>query len=109
MKTLECNQREFVRSLFKNSINDVRSATGTNLRRILQDTGVVVVPGKTRPSALNNYKVYEVPVGEEWRLSLLQSLVDIRDEHWEVIFDEEDESTFADGDIAQMIEEVCSN
>ena len=87
----------------------MRSATGTNLRRILLDTGILVVPGKTGPSVLRNFRVYEVPVGQKWKLSLLPSLIDIRDEHWEVIFDEEDESTFDDGDIAQIIEEVCSH
>ena len=69
-----------------------------------------VVPGSTRPTALNQYTVYPVPEGEEYRLPLLQSLLEIRDEHWEVVFDEEEEERvmeIEENDIVVMINEVC--
>ena len=65
--------------------DDVRSQVGGNLRTILIQTGVLVVPGRTRPADLNNYRVYTVPEGEEYRIPLLHSLIDIREDNWSIL------------------------
>ena len=42
-------------------------------------------------------------------IHVIQSLVSIRDEHWDLIFGEEDMNTFDDGDLALLAyEEVCT-
>ena len=71
-------------------------------------------PGVTRPSALNQYCVYPVPEGEEFRLPLLVSLLQIRSENWSVIFNEENggedsDDKIEENDIVTMINEVCSS
>ena len=34
-------------------------ARGGNLKRIFHDKGTLIIPGKTRPSALADYRVYD--------------------------------------------------
>ena len=47
---------------------------------------------------------------DEWKLPLLHSLLEIRSENWEIMFNEEEEgSGDLDGDdLSTMIEEVCT-
>ena len=81
------------------------------MRKIFIDSGLLIVPGQTMPSALSNYTVYPAPEGEEYRIPLIQSLREILCDNWTIIFNEED------GDIEQMeaneiqmmIDELCSN
>ena len=90
---------------------DVRSQVGGNLKKLTRDTGIPVTPGNTSPKVLNNYRVYSAPVGEEYRLPLLVSLLEIRGDHWSIIFNEEsDEPEEAnENDLLMMINEVCSS
>ena len=55
--------------------------------------------------------MYSAPVGEEYRLPLLVSLLEIRGDHWSIIFNEEsDEPEEAnENDLLMMINEVCSS
>ena len=53
--------------------------------------------------------MYEIPLGEEWRLGLLRSLLELRQSNWEVLFDEEGENTLEEDDISEMIDEVCTS
>ena len=76
------------------------------MRRIHQDTNVCVLPGKTKGWELNEYIVHKTPVGEEWRLPLLVSLLEIRDSNWEVNFDEE-VGGFKEDEITNLISTVC--
>ena len=73
-------------------------------------TGINVTPGITSPGQFSNCRVYEVPEGDEWKLPLLHSLLEIRSENWEILFNEEEErSDDLDGDdLSTMIEEVCT-
>ena len=50
------------------------------------------------------------PEGEEWRLPLLQSLLEVRCENWDILFNEEEEEQdhFDGDDISAMIEETCT-
>ena len=71
---------------------DRRTSTGSNLRKILLDSGAYIIPGQTSPSQLSNFQVYETPLGDDWKLTLLTSLIFIRDQQWEIKFSDEDES-----------------
>ena len=116
VNTLQSTERQCVKSLFEYVRGDVRSLVGGNLRQIFLDSGVLVEPGATRPSALSQYCVYQVPEGEEFRLPLLVSLLQIRSDNWSVIFNKEsggdyrdDDDEIEDNDIVMMINEVCSS
>ena len=113
MNSLFTNKRSIVRSLFNSVHSDVRSHIGTNIRKIETDTGVVIVPGVTKPHDLRHYVVYPAPEHEEWRIELLQCLLEIKEDSWTVIFNEEggDEEVelFGDNDIELMIIEACSS
>ena len=65
------------------------------------------MPGKTKKNALNNYEVYSVPSGEEWRIPLISSLIEMKEKRWVVQFDEEDDGTLNDDAIDMMIERAC--
>ena len=91
LKSVSNNRRSALRSLLNITKNTCKSFTGLNLRRILLDTGVKIVPGITSGCSLINYRVYKVPEGEEWRLPLLVSLIEVRDSRWTIQFDEETE------------------
>ena len=111
VNTLANNSRECVRSLFRYVIDDVRSQVGSNLRKIFIDSGLLIVPGQTMPSALSNYTVYPAPEGEEYRIPLIQSLREILCDNWTIIFNEEDGDVeqMEANEIQMMIDELCSN
>ena len=54
-----------------------RDITGANLRDILQNTGIKVIPGVTPSFQLKEFAVYCPPEEEEWKLPLLESLIEI--------------------------------
>ena len=87
-----------------------RSLTGENLRVILldTDTDVLVVPGVTRGHVLADYRVHKTPEGQEWKVPLLVSLLQIRDDTWSVHFDEET-GQFSDDEISELINNVCTS
>ena len=76
-----------MRDLFNLVKDDVRSTVGSNLRTIFLDTDIQVIPGITSKAALVNYTVYETK--GDWQIPLLTSLLEIRDDNWEVKFDDE--------------------
>ena len=103
-------KRSIVKSLFMAVHSDVRSHIGENMRRVLTDTRTQIVPGRTKQSDLQNYTVYQVPEEELWRLSILESLMEIRSDNWSVIFneEEEEEDDLEENDIEAMIYEACT-
>ena len=54
----------------------------------------------------NNYQVYQAPEGQEWRIPLLVSLLELRDSRWELLYDEESDK-FSEDDVTFMINNVC--
>ena len=80
-----------------------------NFESILHNHVVrLMFPTVSSSSILQNYRVSEVPVGEEWRIPLLSSLLEIRDERWVINFDDEDDTETIDA-IKLMIDKVCSD
>ena len=110
VNSLVNTERQNIKSLFSFVSSDVRSQVASNLRKILLDSGILVFPGTTRPGSLGQYKVYPTPVGEEYRVPLILSLMSIRENNWEVLFNEEDddEDRLEENDLQFMIDELCS-
>ena len=86
---------------------DVRSVTDSNLRSIQLNTGVHVTPGQTLVSSIKKNVLQEVPVGEEWKVPLIHSLLEIRSGEFKLEFDEDD---FADNEIVDdVLLHVCTS
>ena len=95
-----------VRALGKLVCQDVRSLTGRNFHTIGEATQMNIRPGVSHQSELSTWIVYEQPEGEEWRLQFLLSLLAIRDQGWEVIFD--DETELVNNNLIQIfIDNIC--
>ena len=107
--TLAGNGKPGIRGLFNMVVGDVRSLTGANSRRILLDSGILVTPGKTRIDKLSNYRVYTAPEDEIWKLPLMVSLLEIKCQNWEILFDEEGDEAINDNDLITMIDEVATS
>ena len=102
--------RRCVRFLFRYVKDDVRSQVGGNMRRIFLDSDVLVIPGTTRPLDMRDYRVYEAPDGYEDKIGLLLSLIAIREDHFGVFFNEEDDEVeMEDNDITTMINDICTS
>ena len=108
IRTLANNKRPSIRALFRTVSSSVRSVTGSNIRRILLEANVPINPGVSTSSILRNHKVYTVPSSEHWKISLLKSLIEIRNSQWEIIFDNEEQS-FSSTEIQLMIEDICTS
>ena len=102
------NSRQALVSLLNSVKNTCASLTGGNLRVLLLDTEVLVIPGVTKGHVLQNYRVYETPEGHEWKLPLLTSLLEIRDDRWGLQFDEET-GQLSEDEVTHMINNVCIN
>ena len=108
VKSLVTSKKPIVRSLFHLTSKDIRSVPASNLRYIYEQTGIFITPGVTLKHSLKDYKAYEVPAGEKWKIGFLASLIKIREGQWNISFDEEDGLTnFPDKEINRMIEELC--
>ena len=110
VNSLANTERQNIKSLFNFVSSDVRSQAGTNLRKILMDSNILVLPGTTRPGSFSQYTVYPTPVGDEYKVPLILSLLSILEDNWEVLFNEEDddEDSLEENDLQFMINELCS-
>ena len=106
LKSVANNRRPALRGLLNSVVNDVQSVAGGNIRTILLETNVLIVPGITLPTAFKNYCAHETPQGQEWKLPLLVSLLELRENRWQVSFDEETMNVSED-EITTMIENIC--
>ena len=106
LRAIATNRRRSLVQLLEIVKTTCRSFTGTNLRKILLDTGVHIDPGQTKGFVLNNYLVYKTPVDQEWRIPLLVSLLRIRDSNWEIHFDDE-AGQLKEDDVSSLLSSVC--
>ena len=68
---------------------------------------IILKPGST---VLRDYRVYDAPVGYEDKIGLLLSLIAIREDHFGVFFNEEDDEVeMEDNDITTMINDICTS
>ena len=99
------NRRALVRSLCKKSFTDICSVTGRNMRCIEDETGITMRQGKMRPSDISSWRMYTPSDEDQWRLPLLSSLLELRDNRWEVNFDDESEKLIPD-EVQTLINDV---
>ena len=111
LQSIMSSKRQSLKFLLNSVCDDVRSLTGGNLRKIKTVTGISVMPGTTSPGQFGNCRVYEAPEGDEWKLPLLHSLLEVRSDNWEILFCEEEErnNDLEEDDISAMILEVCTS
>ena len=98
-----------VSCLFEKTRRNAQSLVGANLRTIHLETNEAVIPGLTKPHVLSNHRVYDFNEREMWKIKLLVSLLEIRDQRWEILFDEEEEDQFSTEDIIMMIKDVSTS
>ena len=54
-------------------------------------------------------RLYRVVEEQEWKLPLLHSLLEVRDDQWEIRFGDDDVEQLQDDDINDMIHDICVN
>ena len=104
IKSIARSKREALRSLYSVIKDDVTSTPGSNIRPIMLETGVD--PRSLDTHALKGWRVY--PAQDEWSIPLLRNLLEVRNDNWEVIFDEETGEAPTDEELDFMIAAVCS-
>ena len=104
LSVLRKNKRSFIRTLYTIVQADVRTLTGSNIRRVLLDTNLD--PRSSSKYLLSDWRAYEP--ADTWTVPLLASLLEMRQDNWEVLFDVEDETiTLEDDEITFMVEALC--
>ena len=83
VKAVANSTKKPLRMLLEISRRDVRTTTGSNLRRIMLLTGKGTVEDLEVKDA-NSLHYHKVPACEEWRLNLLKELIDIKNEEIDV-------------------------
>ena len=96
-----------LQALCRHACNDIRSVTGRNLKAMSEEIGMPIRAGVTSPREISNWRVYKPGIGEEWRLPLVVSLLEIRDNNWELKFNDENE-TLDIQDIQFILDDVCT-
>ena len=77
-KKLETSPKVVVRRLNQIVGKDCRSTTGENIRQIMLNCGADPVLGPTHED-ITRTAFEAVPTGEEWRIGMINELIDIRD------------------------------
>jgi hypothetical protein len=67
-----------VKFLFSLAALDLMSVTGSNLRIILVNTGVQVIPGISKAAQVKQHTIFVIPEEEKWKIPLLHSLLSVR-------------------------------
>ena len=105
LKVLKNNKRLFLRCLYDIVSGDVKTPTGSNVRKIFLDSGLD--PRYTAKHQYSNWRVY--PAADSWTVPLLTSLLELRANNWQVNFDAEEEMEMLDDkEIDFMIAAVCT-
>ena len=104
ISVLKKNKRLSIRTLYSISANDVRTTTGSNVRKILLKSGID--PRCVPKQKFSDWRVYSAV--DTWTVPLLSSLLELRSDAWEVNFDVEAGECLEDEEINFMIEAVCT-
>ena len=87
--------------LLSHICNDVRSTTGKNLRSILLETDKSCVELLVK-SDVNHIKYHPVGTDEQWRVGVLNELIDYKEGRFEV-------EGFDDDEVDQIINYNCTS
>ena len=104
VKMIKNNKKDFLRCLYNIVKDDVKTTTGSNIRTVLLTSGLD--PRCMDKHKLKNWHVYNKV--DDWTIPLLSSLMEIRADNWQVVFDDEDEFLQED-DINFMIQAVAGS
>jgi hypothetical protein len=108
LNTIFNGKRIGMKHLLNLVCRSVYSPTGLNISHISTETGLKIIPGRTRKYELKNHRVYDTPDDQKWRLSLIKGLLDVREAKWEVIFDNET-SCLEDDQLLDILNNACSS
>jgi F0F1-type ATP synthase epsilon subunit len=72
------------------------------------ETGSNIIPGVTLKSAIKHHKIYLMPEGHEWKIALIKGILEVREEKWEVLFDDENEC-LNDEDLQLILDHACTS
>ena len=104
LKVLSQNRKPFIRTLFNLVSKDAKSLTGSNVRKILLQTDQD--PLSLDRYCIRSWRVY--PPKDGWSVPLLRSLMNLRDDEWVLVFDEEEEDgRLQTEDLSFMIDTIC--
>ena len=104
LKSIAKNRRPALRCLYNVVRNDVRSTTGKNIRTILLETQTD--PRSLDTYALKGWRVY--PQHDDWTVSLLRNLLEVRSNNWEVVYDDETGEVVEEDDVNFMFAAICT-
>ena len=79
MKKLGSSRKNVLRDAFRIFSKDCRTTTGSNLRNILLENNVVHLEQLTKDAIRRTVKFHPAPAEEQWRIPVIQDLIDIRD------------------------------
>ena len=91
LNAIHKSSKPFVKHMLAVAGSDVRSVTGSNIRSILVNTGVQVIPGVIQAATVKGLTLCKVPDGEQWKVPLLHSLLAVRAGDFEIAFDDDDQ------------------
>ena len=103
------SKKPALRFLLSVAMSDVRSLTGSNMRSILVHTGVEVIPGVTTPGKIKNTRLVKVPDDERWKVPLLHSLLAVKAEEFEIVFDADDPDNDEPDVGGDILLNICCN
>ena len=104
MQTIKNSRRAFLRTLYSIVRDDVNTRTGSNIRTVLLSSKV---DPRYKDSRLCLNKWFVNPPKDTWTVPLLISLLEVKADNWQVVFDDEAEF-LQDDDVNFMIEAVCT-
>ena len=78
----EKSKKENLKFLLNLVKNDVRSQTGGNIKKISLDSDMRIIPGVTDKFSMTGVEVYKVDETEQWRLPILHSLIEVKNDQW---------------------------
>ena len=100
MKRLASSRKSVLRHAFKVFSKDCRSTTGSNVRNILLESGAVLFE-QLSMSDIRRIEFHPTPTEEQWRISVINDLIDIRDGM-------EDDIGWTKDDINETLEYLCT-
>ena len=89
VNAIKKSRKPALKFLLSVSAADVTSLTGSNLRSIVRNTGVQVIPGVTHAAAVKKQTLNKIPEEDKWKVPLIHSLLTVKAEEFEIIFDDE--------------------
>ena len=91
VNAIKKSRKPALKFLLSVSAADVTSLTGSNLRSIVRNTGVQVIPGVTHAAAVKKQTLNKIPEEDKWKVPLIHSLLAVKAEEFEIIFDDEED------------------